>query len=81
MNSSEDSENVSLNLSSDEALVLLEWLHRFNTEARPTSFQDQAEQRVLFDLEAVLETVVSASFLKDYYEILAKARERIRDKH
>lgn len=70
---------VPLNLSNDEALVLLEWLSKFNEEEHPLLFQDQAEQRVLFDLEAELEKVVSGTFEEDYRDILSKARSRIRD--
>lgn len=43
-------------------------------------FQDQAEERVLFGLEAELEKVVSEAFSDEYTSLLAKARERLRDK-
>jgi hypothetical protein len=79
MESTEGNKNVSLSLSDDEALVLLAWLYKFNAEEHPSLFQDQAEQRVLWDLEAVLEKVISATFDKDYINILSKARENIRD--
>jgi hypothetical protein len=79
MESTKGNRNVSLNLSDDEALVLLEWLSRFNEEEHPSLFQDQAEQRVLFDLEAVLEEVIAGTFERDYSDILSKAREKIRD--
>ncbi|MEG3862040.1 hypothetical protein [Microcoleus sp. herbarium12] len=78
MESTEGNKNVSLSLSDDEALVLLQWLFRFNQEEHPSLFEDQAEQRVLWDLEAVLEKVVSVIFSKDYINILSKARENIR---
>ena len=79
MESTEGNKNVSLSLSDDEALVLFEWLSKFNGEEHPSLFQDQAEQRVLWDLEAVLEEVISVTFDKDYINILSKARENIRD--
>ena len=79
MESTEGNKNVSLSLSDDEALVLFEWLSKFNVEEHPSLFQDQAEQRVLWDLEAVLEEVISVTFDKDYINILSKARENIRD--
>lgn len=72
-------ERVSLHLSNDEALVLLEWLSSFNTKEHPSVFQDQAEQRVLFDLEAKLEKAVSETFEGDYSDILSRARNAIRD--
>jgi hypothetical protein len=79
MESTKVNKGVSLNLSDDEALVLLEWLSKFNEEEHTLLFQDQAEQRVLFDLEAELEKVVSTTFEEDYRDILSKARKRIRD--
>lgn len=80
MESNKVNKGVSLNLSDDEALVLLEWLSKFNEEEHPSLFQDQSEQRVLFDLEAQLENIVSGIFETDYKEILSRAREKIRDK-
>ena len=48
-------EPVTLTLSREEALVLFEWLHRFNDE-EGHRFEDQAEERVLWNLEASLES-------------------------
>lgn len=75
-----DNKNITLEFSEEEAFVLLEWLARFNSTERSDLFQDQAEQRVLWDLEAELERFVLGPFLDDYEELLAKAREQIRDK-
>lgn len=72
--------NISIAISEEEALVLLDWLNRFNEAEHPTLFQDQAEERVLFDLEAELERVVTGTFSADYKSLLTKAREQIRDK-
>lgn len=47
--------NISMTFSGDEAIVLLEWLHNFNDAQHPDLFQDQAEERILFDLETALE--------------------------
>lgn len=71
--------NITITFNEDEALVFLEWLHKFNEEERPTLIQDQAEERILFDLEAELETVVTTTFDSDYQEALLKARQNIRD--
>ncbi len=71
--------SIVIKFSEDEALVLLEWLHNFNEERHVALFQDQSEERILFDLESVLETVVSVSFDKNYQEILFKARQKIKD--
>ena len=79
MNSTKEANEVILKLSSDEAIVLLEWLSEFNKLEQSSLFQDKAEQRVLFDLEAVLEEVNSEIFKSDYEDILLKAREKLRD--
>jgi hypothetical protein len=69
---------ITLELSGDEALVFLAWLRRFN-QAEPKSFEDQAEQRVLWDLEAMLESELTEPFDAKYGELLAAARARVRD--
>lgn len=70
--------DVTLALTQDEAIVLLEWLSRFNVDG-DCRFEDQAEQRVLWDLEASLESMLSAPLKPDYAETLARARARLRD--
>ncbi len=72
------SDDVSLRLSHDEALVLHDWLVRFNGRADP-AFADQAEQRVLWDLEATLERTLVEPFQVDYEARLSTARARLRD--
>ena len=66
-----------LRLSGDEALVLFEWLANFN--ASKATFADQAEQRVLWDLEAGLERHLVSPLRDDYDALLAAARARVRD--
>ena len=69
---------VSLKLTADEALVLFEWLAKFN-EQENTSFEDAAEQRVLWDLESQLESLLAEPSAANYKELLAEARSRVRD--
>lgn len=69
--------DVTLALNGDAALVLFEWLARFNNGS--SDFEDQAEQRVLWDLEAMLETALVLPLRANYADVLATARERIRD--
>lgn len=69
---------VAIELTGDEALVLYDWLTRFNQEA-DSGCVDQAEQRVLFDLESMLETALVAPFQDDYAKLLAQARSKVRD--
>ncbi|WP_452602780.1 hypothetical protein [Pontimicrobium sp. MEBiC06410] len=79
MESKKQNDNIVLSFNNDEALVLLEWLTRFNESEIPSLFEDQAEERVLFDLESILEESVSGTLKGDYKEILEKARNKIRD--
>ncbi len=79
MKANNENNHIVINLSEEEALVLLEWLRNLNEEENPELFQDQAEQRILWDMEAVLEKVVSVTFDRSYQEILFKARQKIRD--
>ena len=72
------SKRVKIELTSDEALVLYDWLTRFNQRA-DTDFADQAEERVLFDLEAILEKALVAPLQSDYPALLAQARSNVRD--
>lgn len=51
---------------------------RLNEEDQ-IEFEDQAEQRVLWDLESVLESAVVATVASDYANRLRQARDRIRD--
>ena len=71
-------EHVTLQLSRDEAVVLFDWLARFNAQ-EGKRFEDQSEQRVLWNLEASLESVLAEPFKPDYEQILAAARSRLRD--
>jgi hypothetical protein len=73
-----EQKKVMIELTGDEALVLHSWLTRFNSTQRG-NFQDQAEQRVLWDIEASLETALVAPFAPNYSELLEKAREQVRD--
>ena len=67
---------VALELTVDEALVLFEWLSRFNQNEN-VAFEDAAEQRVLFDLESKLESSLTAPLEPNYKEQLAEARRRV----
>lgn len=68
---------VTLELTADEALVLFEWLSRFN-QKNDVMFEDAAEQRVLFDLESKIESSLTAPLEANYKEQLAEARSRLR---
>ena len=72
------SKSVTIELTSDAALVLYDWLTRFN-QREETAFADQAEERVLFDLEALLEKALVAPLQSDYAVLVAQARSHMRD--
>lgn len=65
-------------LSGDEALVLFEWLARFNELGDP-SFRDEAERQALWHLEGQLEKRVAAVLDPRYPELVDEARARIRE--
>jgi hypothetical protein len=69
--------DVPLVLSTDEALVLFEFLSRFSNTGRLV-IEDPAEQEVLWGLQCSLEKVQLAPHLTDYQDQLRQARERLR---
>ena len=70
--------NVCLEISMEEAIVFFEWLTRFN-KSEENRFEDQAEQRVLWNIEAMLESRLVEPFESNYDELLALARSSLRD--
>lgn len=70
---------ISIQLSKEESIVLLEWLINFNQIEHDELFEDQSEKRALWNLEALLEKSVPEILESNYLESLAKARERLRD--
>jgi hypothetical protein len=71
-------EGVSFDLSGDLALVLLALIGRLN-EQESIEFVDQAEQRAMWDLEALLESAVAATVAPDFEAEVRAARDRLRD--
>ena len=72
-------QSVILTLSGDEALVLFDWLARSSDTGVPAPFVDQAEARVLWHVEAVLERSLVAPLRADYDSLLNAARRAVRD--
>ena len=66
-----------LELTSDEALVLVDFLLRFRDEDE-LKIEDPSEEQLLWDLCAMLESKVPELLDKNYMELLAKAREVIK---
>jgi len=70
---------ITLAVPRDQALVLFEWLVRTGNAGEPAAFEDQAEQRALWDLESALEAVLTEPLSVDYRARLEAARGRVRD--
>jgi hypothetical protein len=73
-------ERVSVELTSAEALVLFELLSRFSDDHN-LKIEGQAEERVLWNLCASLESILVEPFADNYTDLLAKARGEVRDPH
>ena len=69
---------VRLELTGDEALVLFEFLARYNDDGTLT-VQDQAEERALWNLHCLFEKQLVELFHPEYNGLLAAARDRLRD--
>jgi hypothetical protein len=71
-------EPVRLELTGDEALVLFEFLARFDDDGT-LAVQDQAEVRALWNLHCLLQKQLVEIFHPEYNALLAAARDRLRD--
>ena len=74
-----DKQKINLTITNDEALVLFEFLARFNNSEHADIFEDQAEQKALWILEGQLEKQLIEPFRPDYNDIIKEARNKIRD--
>lgn len=71
-------ETIKIELNSDEALILFEFLSRYS-DTDTLTVEDQPEQRVLWNLCCDLEKVLVEPMSTSYRELLGTARSRIRD--
>lgn len=67
---------VTLTLTADQALVLFDWLAREDGKGA-LPIEHQAEQNVLWEIEAQLEKTLVAPLQTDYEVLLAAARARL----
>lgn len=73
-------DSVSFVLDRTQALVLYEFLTRGQSKDDDYgSIEDQAELRVLWDLQATLESSLDEPLSANYSELLARARSSVRD--
>lgn len=74
---SDRDDEVLLRLTSDEALVLFEWLHRCEDEDRVAQPVHEGERTALFNLSALLERELVEPFQRNYLELVDQARRRL----
>ena len=82
MDVTEQASSVSLTFSRAPASVLFEWLHRVEDAHEDLTrawFEDQAEQRVLWNMSACLETALTEPLRPNYDALLDAARGKVRD--
>lgn len=72
-------DEITIKLSKDEALVLFDFLSRINDKELKEIFEDQAEQKALWILEGHLEKQLVEPFKPEYEDIISEARNKIRD--
>lgn len=65
-----EEEKINLTLTKDEALVLFEFLARFNGTYNTEIFEDQAEQKTLWILEGQLEKQLVEPCHSNYLDII-----------
>lgn len=72
----ERKEGVVIALGKDDALILFDWLSRFNNGH--CRFADDIERQSLCNLEAALEQVLVEPFQEHYSDIIAQTKSRIK---
>ena len=69
---------VTLKISHDEALVLHEFLSR-SDDQNDLTYEHEAEQKVVWNLEAQLDRYLVEPFVLEYRDLLDAARSRVLD--
>jgi hypothetical protein len=72
-------DKVTIELTKDEALVLFDFLGRFNQKEHNDIFEDQAEQKALWIVEGQLEKTLVEPFMPTYADLVKQSRDKIRD--
>jgi hypothetical protein len=70
-------EQVDLQLSSDEALVLFDWLHRCEDDGEFRQPEHRGKKVALWNLSATLERMLLQPFQHDYLHLVRAARSRL----
>jgi hypothetical protein len=68
-------DNITITLDRKEALLLFDFLSRFNERTNTQDYEYKSDQTVLWNFEAILEAHLSEVFQPNYIEIIDKARK------
>ncbi|WIM99920.1 hypothetical protein ACTOB_003590 [Actinoplanes oblitus] len=79
--STDDEHAVTLRLTSDEALVQFEWLHRCEDRDRVVPPEHRGEEVALWNFSALLERELVEPFRPRYRELVEQARVRLAGEH
>lgn len=74
-------DDIKLNLTIDQALVLFDLLARVNANETNNFLEDEAEQKVLWTIEGQLEKVLIEPFKANYNDIIKNARQRLNESY
>ena len=72
-------DQITIRLTSDEALVLFDWLHRCEGEDGWVQPEHRGEQVALWNLSALLERELVQPFDRDYLRLVQAAQSRLGD--
>lgn len=70
-------DEVTIRLTSDEALVLFDLLHRWEDAEQVGAPQHRAEQVALWNLSTALERELNEPFKPQYADLITEARARV----
>lgn len=73
-------QRISVELNSEEALVLFDYLSQFEKTGK-LEIRDSSEEAVLMNILCVLEEEVSESFSSNYSEIILEARNKVKKRY
>ena len=79
MGVADSSDRITIHLTSDEALVLFDWLHRCEERDRWVQPEHRAKQVALWNLSALLERELVQPFDHDYVRSVEAAQLRLGD--
>jgi len=75
-----DKNEINIRLTKDEALVLFEFISRFNETSHKELFHDQSEEKMMWLIEGQLQKILVEPFIPNYIDIINEARNKLRDK-